>query len=360
MMQHCFRTSLDIACHGSASFESSSMSYALRATATVARAALSLGIPTTDSSAVWYALRVARASAALSSGIPTTDSHAVWYALRVARASAALSSGIPTTDSHAVWYALPVARASAVLSFGIPISGANYEHMMYEVLQQVLPSSSRRKLMAGSIQDREEEDRLTICKQKVAHLLQLIVSDTAAVSMQRRGHGQSEAEVDLVFQGSFEEFDNKFGQLGEVNFKGSCEMVRTVLVEICSDSRFVPMKLYQIEIQSCLIARAGKLDGTALQPDATGFAIVFNRAAIHIGTHELVNELGLVNVQSLLDNQKLHIVYFQAEAVTPAAMKIASDAKAEAKEAKEKVDMLEKQLASLLPLLDKRAQPLAP
>ena len=66
-----------------------------------------------------------------------------------------------------------------------------------------------------------------------------------------------------------------------------------------------------------------------------------------------MNELGLVNVQSLLDNQKLHIVYFQAEAVTPAAMKMASDAKAEAsdakaeasdakvaaKEAKEKVDI---------------------
>ena len=253
-------------------------------------------------------------------------------------------------------------------------SGANYEHMMYEVLQQVLPSSFRRKLIAGSIQDPEEEYRLTICKQKVAHLLQLNVSDAAAVSMQRRGHGQFEAEVDLVFQGSFEKFDNKFGQLGEVKVKGSCEMVRTVLVEICSDSRFVPMNLYQIEIQSCLIARAGKLDGTALQPDATGFAIVFNRAAIHIGTHELVNELGLVNVQSLLDNQKLHILYFQAEAVTPAAMKMAcdakavasnakaeaSDAKAEAKEAKEKVDILERQVASLLSLLDKRAQPLAP
>ena len=238
---------------------------------------------------------------------------------------------------------------------------------MYEVLQQVL-SSSRRKLTATSIQGGEEERRLKICKQEVAQLLQLIVSDPAAVSMQRRGHGQFEAEVDLVFQGSFEEFDNKFGQLGEVKVKGSCEMVRTVLVEICSDSRFVPMKLYQIEIQSCLIARAGKLDGTAtaLQPDATGFAIVFNSAAIHIGTCELVNELGLVNVQSLLDNQKLHIVYFQAEAVTPAAMKMASDAKAEAsdakaeasdakvaaKEAKEKVDILERELASLKSRLD--------
>ena len=247
------------------------------------------------------------------------------------------------------------------------ISGATYEHMMYEVLQQVLTSSSRRKLMATTIQHCEEKDRLTHCKQKVARLLQLTVSDSAADSMQRRGHGQSEAEVDLVFHGSFEEFVNKFGQLGKVKVKGSCEMVRTVLVEICSDSRFVPMKLYQIEIQSCLIARAGKLDGTALQPDATGFAIVFNRAAIHIQTHELVNELGLVNVQSLLDNQKLHIVYFQAEDVTPAAMKMASDAKAEAsdakaeaREAKEKVDNLEKRLASLLDKLDKPAPPLAP
>ena len=240
------------------------------------------------------------------------------------------------------------------------ISGANYEHMIYEVLQQVLPSSSRRKLMAATIQHCEEKDRLTICKQKVAHLLQLTVSDAAADSMQRRGHGQSEAEVDLVFHGSFKEFVNKFGQLGKVKVEGSCEMVRTVLVEICSDSRFVPMTLYQIEIQSCLIARTGMLDGTPLQPDATGFAIVFNRAAIHIGTHELVNELGLVNVQSLLDNQKLHIVYLQPEAVTGAAMKMASDAKAEAREAKEKVDILEKRLASLLPLLDKAAQPLAP
>eukprot|EP00439_Symbiodinium_sp_Y106_P077017 s3183_g16.t1 len=121
MMQHCFRTSLDIACHGSASFESSSMSYALRTTATVATAALSFGIPTTDRFSVWYALQATAtvATAALSFGIPTTDSSAVWYALRVARASAALSSGIPTTDSHAVWYALRVARASAALSSGI-------------------------------------------------------------------------------------------------------------------------------------------------------------------------------------------------------------------------------------------------
>eukprot|EP00439_Symbiodinium_sp_Y106_P018947 s9641_g2.t1 len=255
------------------------------------------------------------------------------------------------------------------------ISGANYEHMIHEVLQQVFRSGFSRILLAGRTQDSPERDRLSRCQQKVADLLQLTVSDDAAARMRSKGHAQSEAEIDLVFQGSFANFDSKFRQLGEVKVEATCEMVQTVLVEICSDSRFVPQKLYQIELQSCLIARDGKLDNKALQPDTTGFAIVFNRAAIHIETRELVEELGLDKVRSLLDNQKLHIVYFQPEAVTPAALRMASDAKAEAnkaqaeankaqaeaREAKEKVDRLEKMLEGILNAQGhQRAQPSAP
>ena len=119
-------------------------------------------------------------------------------------------------------------------------------------------------------------------------------------------------------------------------------------MEVCSDSRLVAKKLYQIEIQTCLVQRRGFLVGDAkcdlepveLDAKTTGYAIVYNRAALQIETEELARRLRLDNVLGLLAEQKLHIVYFQSEAVLPAALTMA-------REAKEKADKLEKRFEGI-------------
>ena len=89
------------------------------------------------------------------------------------------------------------------------------------------------------------------------------------------------------------------------------------------------------------------LDAVQLDAETTGYAIVYNRAALQIKTEELAGRLGLKNVEDLLKEQKLHIVYFQSEAVLPAALTRASEAKEEAREAKEKADKLEKRFEGI-------------
>ena len=116
-----------------------------------------------------------------------------------------------------------------------------------------------------------------------------------------------------------------------------------MLVEICSDSRFVAMKLYQIELQSCLVARQGYLLDEAnpfqrqqLIAQTTGFAIIFNRIALQMKTEELAKEFGLINVCQLLQEGKLHIAHLQPEAALPGALSMARDADQKARDADQK------------------------
>ena len=77
------------------------------------------------------------------------------------------------------------------------------------------------------------------------------------------------------------------------------------------------------------------MEPVELQPDTTGFAIGFNRAALQVDTESLADRLGLQNVLGLLKNKMLHVVYFQAEAALPAALETASKAQEEASKAQE-------------------------
>ena len=103
------------------------------------------------------------------------------------------------------------------------------------------------------------------------------------------------------------------------------------------------MKLYQIELQSCLVARQGYLVDEAnllsrqqLTAQTTGFAIIFNRAALQMETRELAEKFGLINVCQLLQDGKLHIAHFQPEAALPGALSIARDADQKASDADQK------------------------
>ena len=168
--------------------------------------------------------------------------------------------------------------------------------------------------------------------------------------MEKKGTAEQEAEVDTVYSGSFKNFAESISKLSEVIVGATCTKVKQVLVEICSDSRLVAMKLYQIEIQSCLVKRQGYLVDMADQRqmltwNETGFAIIFNRAALQIETEKLAEEFGLTNVQRLLKEKKLHIAYFQSEAALPAALSMAREAEKKAGEADKKAAEADKKAA---------------
>ena len=201
-------------------------------------------------------------------------------------------------------------------------SGENDEKMM----RSVFGGSGSRDLLAEERQETQEQYRLLKCRDETATLLEKTVSRSAGDGMRKKGSGKEMAEIDTVFEGSFETFEDRFGKLGRFIVKAMGQ-VNTVLVEICSDSRFVPMKLYQLEIQSCLVARRGYLvdkappwKRTPLDSKTTGFAMILNRAALRICVPQLAEDLGLANVlracwsrrscTSSTFNQRLHCLQF--------------------------------------------------
>eukprot|EP00439_Symbiodinium_sp_Y106_P064638 s5639_g10.t1 len=223
------------------------------------------------------------------------------------------------------------------------ISGQNYEQM----ISTICCSGGPRILRAIVRQQDEERIRLAACKQAVANYLQSVFDHGGPEMRARGGVGEMEAEIDTFYNGSFKEFAEHINQLGTVKVSATCANVAKVLVEVCSDSRFVARKLYQIEIQSCLVQREGflvrddphNLESVQLDVETTGYAIIYNRAALQIETEALARKLGLSNVLGLLEQQRLHIVYFQSEAVLPAALHKARQAADEAKLATQKAEM---------------------
>ena len=232
------------------------------------------------------------------------------------------------------------------------ISGRSYEGM----LSSIFDSGGPRTLHAVWYPEPQERERLEKSRTAVASFLQRTVSDQAGNAMTAKGVAEERAEVDTVFIGSFNAFAESIEKLSEVKVRATCTEVQHVLVEICSDSRFVAMKLYQIELQSCLVARAGfLLDANPssashrqqLAAQTTGFAIIFNRAALQIDMEELVRNFGLTNVRRLLQEGRLHIAYFQSEAALPAALSMARDADQKAKDADQKASEANKRVQEL-------------
>ena len=219
------------------------------------------------------------------------------------------------------------------------------------------------------LQTPEERTAVKTLKQQVATFLRDHVSDNAAQRVAAGGVGEEEADIDAVFHGSFRDLLRELNEVTEAKVIATCTDVTCVLVEACSDSRFVAMKLLQIETQCRIVQRGGFLvrdDPRTLQPqnlcpESTGYAIVFNRAALQIDIESVLSRLGLTYVQELQQKGKLHIAFLQADRVLPAALKVASEARAEAnearaeanearaeaREARAKVDRWEKDLAGI-------------
>ena len=222
------------------------------------------------------------------------------------------------------------------------ISGRSYENMV----SLIFDSGGPRTLHAVQQQEAQERERLEKSRDAVARLLQKTVSDHAGQAMARKGVAEEQAEVDTVFIGCFEDFAKRNSTFCNATVSATCAEVQHVFVEICSDSRFVAMKLYQIELQSCLVARQGYLFDKAnpssplsretLFAQTTGFAIIFNRIALRMKTEELAKEFGLKNVCQLLKEGKLHIAHFQPEAALPGALSMARDADQKARDADQK------------------------
>ena len=227
------------------------------------------------------------------------------------------------------------------------ISGRSHENMV----SKIFDSGGPWTLRAVGHQNTQERERLEKSRNAVALLLQKTVSDHAGNAMMKKGVAEELAEVDTVFIGCFEDFAKRTSTFCNATVSATCAEVQHVLVEICSDSRFVAMKLYQIELQSCLVARQGYFSDEAnplsrqtLIAQTTGFAIIFNRIALRMKTEELAKEFGLKNVCQLLQEGKLHIAHFQPEAALPGALSMARDADQKAREASQKVRELEDKL----------------
>ena len=140
-------------------------------------------------------------------------------------------------------------------------SGGSYEGMLSKIFESGAPQILR------AVQQQTHVERMTLQRSKdvIAKFLGERVSDGAGKSMEKKGTAEQEAEVDTVYSGSFKNFAESISKLSEVIVGATCTKVKQVLVEICSDSRLVAMKLYQIEIQSCLVKRQGYLVGMADQ-----------------------------------------------------------------------------------------------
>ena len=219
---------------------------------------------------------------------------------------------------------------------------------MYEkAISAIFSSNGPWKLHAKTQQDTRESSRLENSKTSVATVLRRNVSDRAGAGMERKGTGKSEAEVDTVYNGSFKTFAESISQLSNVMVSATCEEVVKVLVERCSDSRFVAMKLYQIELQSCLLARGGYLkrattaERVELEPRTTGFAIIFNRAALQCNVSKLAEDFKLEKFLELLSVGRLHMAYFQSDAAVPTALSMARKAEDKAREAEDKANKAE-------------------
>ena len=226
------------------------------------------------------------------------------------------------------------------------LSGGSYEGMLSKIFESGAPQILR------AVQQQTHVERMTLQRSKdvIAKFLGERVSDGAEKSMEKKGTAEQEAEVDTVYSGSFKNFAESISKLSEVIVGATCTKVKQVLVEICSDSRLVAMKLYQIEIQSCIVKRQGYLVDMADQRqmltwNETGFAIIFNRAALQIDTKVIASEFGLTNVQCLLEEKKLHIAYFQSKAALPAALSMAREAEKKAGEADKKAAEADKKAA---------------
>ena len=207
-----------------------------------------------------------------------------------------------------------------------------------------------QKLRAVEGQRTEDKKRLDACRAAVTEFLKLRVSEKAASDALQRGIGAEEMEVDTVFQGSFTDLTLQLERLGgQIHTAGTCDKVEMVLVEICSDSRFVAMKLLQLEIQCSLLTRKGFLVNDAargykaisLAPEKTGFAIVFNRATLQIDTSKVARDLNFTNILNLLEKNKLQIIYFQAETGVPAALQLAVEAHKKISELNEQLQRMQ-------------------
>ena len=231
-------------------------------------------------------------------------------------------------------------------------SGRTYE----ACVSAIVMGMQSRKLRAVQAQTPEDQMRLTACRDAVAEFLKFRVSEKAASDAGKRGIGAEEMEVDAVFQGSFKDLAPQLERLGgRIHTRGTCDEVAIVLVEVCSDSRFVAMKLLQLEIQCSLLTRKGFLvndetrgyEAIQLDQEKTGFAIVFNRAALQFAIREVVERLEFTNISNLLEKNKLQIIYFQAETGVPAALQLAVEAQKNAVEAHKKISELHEKLQQM-------------
>ena len=73
----------------------------------------------------------------------------------------------------------------------------------------MIGSGGPRTLRANLFQDPKEQHRLKTCKEAVARFLRETVSDHIGDGMRKKGVGEEEAEVDTVYNGSFENFAAK-------------------------------------------------------------------------------------------------------------------------------------------------------
>mmetsp|Transcript_52144 Transcript_52144/g.97561 ORF Transcript_52144/g.97561 Transcript_52144/m.97561 type:complete len:364 (+) Transcript_52144:41-1132(+) len=225
-------------------------------------------------------------------------------------------------------------------------SGAAYEGS----IRQMIGGTGPHNLYAVHAQQPHDWRRLNDSKHKVATFLEWTVSGMVARAVRDRGIPETQMEIDVVVDGTLINLAERVIALQGKVLVAGCGAVDKVLVEVCSDSRFAAMKLWQIECQYHLLERQAYLvrgdKRQQLSADRIGFAIVMNRAALGIDVNAIAQECQLHLVEQLLEAKRLQLVYFATDYALPAALQIATAAKEEAAAANAKAAAAEEEAAA--------------
>jgi len=196
-------------------------------------------------------------------------------------------------------------------------SGAAYE----QVIANVLSGEVGWKLQTEQQPESVVIASLERSRKLVEEMLETLLPEARRPTLQ---NGLSTSmQVDTVYRGSMTDFLSGLDKLELHNHRWpkTCEVstnTELVLVESCSDSRYVPAKLFQLELQAHILERDGQLvKETAAHPvDNAGFAIIFNRASLRMDLPGLIRAFNLFKVEDLLRKGLLVCAYLDAQNIT--------------------------------------------
>jgi len=202
-------------------------------------------------------------------------------------------------------------------------------------------------------QEQHSCDHLRECQQNVLCELKRTLPTFARRSF--HGMDSPSAQIDAVVWTSLRSISEKLRNLhctvhcGPDYVLPEASTVRAILIEACSDSRYVPAKLLQIERQATIVAsgnsRLTREDRETQELSDAAFAVIFNRIAVYLNVEGMVYELGLTHCQQLLEEKRLLVAYCSFENLAGTLNEQLAEEAKKTRTLEEKTRTLEEKLA---------------